>query len=75
MFCVSIVSMEIVSVIFSDPSCCIFSNLQGAVQVTRSDVIRLQENVFLNDTIIDFYLRQASFSSFIMITFTMKGAC
>ncbi|CAN0125298.1 unnamed protein product [Ectocarpus sp. 6 AP-2014] len=31
----------------------------GAVQVTRSDVIRLQENVFLNDTIIDFYLRQA----------------
>ncbi|CBJ29995.1 conserved unknown protein [Ectocarpus siliculosus] len=29
----------------------------GAVQVTRSDVIRLQENVFLNDTIIDFYLR------------------
>ncbi|CAM9376946.1 unnamed protein product, partial [Hapterophycus canaliculatus] len=29
----------------------------GAVRVTRSDLVRLQENVFLNDTIIDFYLR------------------
>lgn len=31
---------------------------QGAVEVTREDVIRLQETVFLNDTLIDFYLRQ-----------------
>lgn len=27
--------------------------------MTRSDLIRLQENVFVNDTIIDFYLRRA----------------
>lgn len=27
------------------------------MRVTRSDLIRLQENVFVNDTIIDFYLR------------------
>lgn len=34
------------------------TNTQGAVEVTRLDVIRLQETVFLNDTLIDFYLRQ-----------------